>query len=87
MDDKIYVEIQWEEDGGWRKDISRSLASIHFQVMGARAQEKSLCCPRKVTDWSKQHEVLGFFLDTDELTISLPIRKIKELKEKLAQWT
>lgn len=63
-------------------------ASIYFQAMRVRALgEEPLWSQKKVADWSTQHEVLFFFSDTDELTVSLPIRKSKELKEKLAQWT
>lgn len=41
---------------------------------------------KKATGWSTQHEVLDFFLDTDEFTIPLPTRKSKELRERLAWW-
>lgn len=48
--------------------------------------EEPLLSQKKATDWSTQHETLGFFLDTNDLTISLSLRKSKELKDKLAHW-
>ena len=36
MDDAISVEVQWDLEGARCLDLSRSLASIHFQAMGER---------------------------------------------------
>ncbi|CAN0532247.1 unnamed protein product, partial [Laminaria digitata] len=41
---------------------------------------------KKVTDWAPKQEVLGFDLDTERMTISLPARKINELHEMLEDW-
>ena len=41
---------------------------------------------KKVTDWAPRPEVLGFDLDTERLTISLPGGKINQLPEMLEEW-
>ena len=87
MDDAISVEVQWEKTGDRCLDLSRSLASIHFQAMGERGvEEEPLLSPKKVTNWSTQHEVLGFWLDTVKMSISLPDRKVKDFQERLEEW-
>ena len=60
---------------------------VHVQAMGERAVgEEPLLSHRKVTDWAPQQEVLGFDLDTEKMTISLPARKVKKLRELLEEW-
>ena len=67
--------------------MAQSLASIHFQDMRVRAQgEEPLLSHKKVTDWAPQQEVLGFDLDREKMTISLPARKVKELRKLLEEW-
>ena len=86
-DDAVSVEVQWEPDGGRCLTMAQSLASIHFQVMGEREEgEEPLLSNKKVTDWAPQQEVLGFDLDTEKMTISLPARKVRELRELLEEW-
>ena len=36
---------------------------------------------KKATDWVPQQEVLGFDLDSEKMTISLPTKKIRESQE------
>ena len=75
-----------EPDRGRCIALAQSLASIHFQAMGERAEgEETLLSPKKVTDWPPKQEVLGFDLDTEKMTISLPTRKVKELQEVLEE--
>ena len=51
MDDAVSVEVQWESDGGRCLALAQSLASIHFQAMGERAEgEEPLLLHKKVTD-------------------------------------
>ena len=37
--------------------------------------------------WAPQREVLGFWLDTEVLSISLPQRKVDGITERLAAWS
>ena len=67
MDDAVSVEVQWESDGGRCLALAQSLASIHFQAMGERAEgEEPLLSHNKVTDWAPQQEVLGLDLDSEK---------------------
>ena len=48
--------------------------------------EESLLPHEKVTDWSPRQEVLGVDLETERMTITVPCRKINELREILQDW-
>ena len=51
MDDGDSLEAQWDPDGGRCSALVQSLASIHFQAMGERAEgEEPLLLHKKVTD-------------------------------------
>ena len=41
---------------------------------------------KNVIDWAPRQEVLGFDLDTERMTTSLPNREINELQEMLQEW-
>ena len=53
---------------------------------GERAEGEEPLLWHKVTDWATQQEVLGFDLDKERMTISLPARKISELQKMLEDW-
>ena len=57
---------------------------MHFQAIGERGVEGE---PRlshtNVIDWSPRQEVVGFTLDTEAMTISLPLRRMFDLQERL----
>ena len=40
---------------------------------------------KKLTDWAPRQEVLGLTLDTEAMAISLPLRKLCELQERLEE--
>ena len=87
MDDAISIEVQWEKGGGRCLDLSRSLASIHFEAMGERCEgEEPLLSQKKVTGWATQQEVLGYDIDTESMTIALPPRKVDDLRAQVAKW-
>ena len=72
--------------GGRCIALAPSLASIHFQAMAERREGgESLLSHKKVTDWAPQLELLGFNLDMEKLTTSLPPRNIRELQELLEE--
>ena len=87
MDDAVSVEVQWEPDGGGRcLALSQSLESIHFQPMGERAEGKEpMLSHKKVTDWAPQQDVVGFDLDMERMTVSLPAKKVLELRKLLEE--
>ena len=62
------MEAQWEADGERCLTLSQSLASIHFQAIGERAEVvKPLLSHTRATDWGLQKEVLVFDLDTERI--------------------
>ena len=79
------VEVQWDSDGGRCLALVQSLSSIHFQAMRERAErEEPLLSRKKVANWAPQQDVLGFDLDMQRMTISLPakVREVQELLEE-----
>ena len=87
MGDAISIEVQWDKEGGRCLDLSRSLASIHFQAMGERCEgEELLLSHLKVTGRATQQEVLGYDMDMEGMTIALPARGVDELRARVAEW-
>ena len=69
-------------------DLSQSLAFIHEQAMGERSEgEVPLLERKKVTGWATRHEVFGYDIDTESMTIVLPTRKVEHLRARVAEWT
>ena len=86
MDDYIWVEVQWDAEGGRCLGLSRSLAFIHDQAMGERSEgEEPLLSREKVTGWATQREVLGYDIDTESMTIALPTRKVDDLRAQVEE--
>ena len=87
VDDAISVEVQWRDDGARCKALTVSLADAHFQAMGERAEGEEPLLPRgKMTEWATAQEVLGLWLDTEDMTVGLPQRKLEDLRQRLAGW-
>lgn len=56
--DAISVEVQWAEEGGLYLDMSQSLASILFQVVGARGVgDERKGSHKNVRGWGLRQEV------------------------------
>ena len=88
MDDAISVEVRWDTEGARCLDLSRSLAFIHEQAMGERFEgEEPLLSRKKVTGWATQQEVLGYDIDTESMTITLPTWQVDDLRSRVAEWT
>ena len=87
MDDEVPVEVQWAAEGGRCLALSQALVPNDHQATGERAVgEEPLLSHKKVTDRAPPQKVLGFDLGTEIMTISLPDRKINELREMLEEW-
>ena len=87
VDDAISVEVQWTEEGTRCKALTASLADAHFQAMGERGAEEEPLVPRKkMTGWVTAQEILGFWVDTEEMTVGLPERKLDDLRHRLGCW-
>ena len=86
MDDAISIDVQRGKEGRRYLDLSRSLASTHFQAMcGKCAGEEPLLSHERVTGWTTQQEVLGYDIDTESMTFALPARKVDDLRARVAK--
>ena len=87
VDDGILVELQWWPDGRRCLRAVQSLASDHFRLLGERGvSDPPLLSARKTTNWDTQLEVLGWIIDTEALTVTLPSHKRLKLHTILAEW-
>ena len=87
VDDGILVELQRWLDGRRCLRAVQSLASDHFRLLGERGvSDPPLRSVRKITDWDTQLEVLGWIIDTEALTVTLPSHKRLKLQKLLAEW-
>ena len=84
LDDAISVEVQWKKDGTRCKALTASLADAHFKAMGERGQGEDSLLPRKMTGWSTAQEILGLWVDMEDVTVGLPQRKLEDLRHRLA---
>lgn len=74
-------------DGRRRLRAVQSLATDHFRLLGDRgASDPPLISPTKVTNFETRLEVLGWVLDTEQLTISMTDRKQHRLSRLLHAW-
>ena len=65
----------------------QSLASDHFSLLGERGVSvPPLLSTSKITDWDTRLEVLGWIIDAEALTVTLPSRKRLKLRSLLAEW-
>ena len=81
VDDVITVEVQW------REAFTASLEDVHFSAKGERAGGEEPLLPRKkMTGWATAQEVLGLWLDTEDMTVGRPLRKLEDLRQRLAKW-
>lgn len=87
VDDAVSVEAKHEPDGGRCIVLSKSLASIHHLLLGERGEgQEPVLSHKKTTDWAPQMEVLGYAVDTEAMTIGLPVAKVQGIREVLVRW-
>lgn len=76
VDDGILVEVRFFADGRRCLHAVRSLASDHYRLLGNRGTNNPpLLSPAKITNFETRLEVLGWTLDTHELSIPMTPRK------------
>ena len=72
VDDAISVDVQWKEDGARCKALTVSLADAHNQAMWERRGGEEPLVPRKkMTGWSTAQEILGMWVDIEDMVIGL----------------
>ena len=87
VDDGVLIEVRFFEDGRRCLKAIQSIASDHFRLLGVRGpSDPPLLAKSKLTDFSTRLEVLGWVLDTHELTLTLPERKHDKLRRVLDEW-
>ena len=80
VDDAVAGEVQWRKDGTRWRSLSASLADAQFQMMEERRGEDEPLLPRKkMTGWPIAQGILGICVDTDDMTVGLPERKLEDL--------
>ena len=87
VDDALYVELESFLGGKRCIRASQSFASDSFRLFGNRdSGEPPLFAQEKTTPWDTRVEMLGWMIDTVAMTISVPLAKIAQLRELLAEW-
>lgn len=77
LDDAMLAEIQHFSDGCRCLQSSGALASDHFRLFGERAEnDPPILAAKKASNWDTCVEVLGWYSDTVEMTIRLPVDKL-----------
>lgn len=57
-----------------------SPAGAHFQAMGVIGEGEEPVVPRKFTGWLTAQEILGLWMDTKNMTVGPPQRKLENLQ-------
>ena len=87
VDDGILVEVQWWPDGRRCMRAVQSLASDHFRLLGERgASDPPLLSAGKIMNWDTCLEVLGWIVNTESLTVTVPTPKRLKLRVLLSEW-
>ena len=82
LQDGILVELQWSPDGRRCLRAVQSLASEYFRLLGERGvSDPLLMSARKITDWEPKLEGLGWIIDTEALTVTLPSHERLKLQK------
>lgn len=67
-------------------DVSTSLAGVQFERGRGREQRDELVLAPKDYCMGNEIRKLGFCVDTESMTISLPQKKVDDLVEWLSEW-
>lgn len=87
VDDGVLVEARFFADGRRCVRAIQSSASDHFRLLGRRGpSDPPLLSREKITDFATRREVLGWVLDTQQLTVSMTPHKRLKLDSVLAAW-
>ena len=87
VDDGVLVEARFFRDGRRCLRAVQSIASDHFRLLGTRGpKDPPLLSSEKITDLATRLEVLGWILDTQQLTVTMPAHKQQKLARVLSEW-
>lgn len=88
VDDGIMIEVYWWPDSRRCRRAVQSLAYDHVRLLGeSRASELPFLSASKITNWDTILEVLGWIVDTETLTVTLPPLKRGKLHKLLMAWS
>ena len=80
-------KLQWQSDGRRCLRAVQSLVSDHFRLLGERdVFDAPLLSAKKTITWDTQLRVLGWIIDPEALTATLPSHKRLKLHKILAEW-
>ena len=86
-DDGILVEVQLFQDGQRCIRALQSLAFDHFRLLGERGlDDPAPLSAQKITSWDSRLEVLGWIVDPDEMSVTMPPAKMQKLRRLMAEW-
>ena len=87
VDDGVLVEAKFFRDSRRCRRAVKSLASEHFRLLGTRGpNDPALLSKENITDFSTRLEVLGWILDTQQLTVTMPTQNQQKLARVLGNW-
>ena len=89
VDDGVLVEARFFQDGRRCRRAVQSLASDHFRLLGIRGPNDPPLLSKekkKNTNFTTRLEVLGWILDTQQLTVTMPPQKQQKLGRVLREW-
>ena len=87
VDDGVLVEARFFKDGRRCRRAVQSLAPDHFRLLGIRGpNDLPLLSKEKITDFNTRLEVVGWILDTQQLTVTMPTQKQQKLASVLGEW-
>lgn len=66
---------------------TKSAVYDHLRMLGSSADNPvPVMSAKKLTNWTVAQEILGFVIDTQNMRISVPPRKIDEIRDLLRKW-
>lgn len=57
----------------------------HFQTMREKREGEKLLLPRKIMGWSTAQIILAIWIDTEDVAVGLPLKKLEDLQYRLAR--
>lgn len=75
-------------EGGWREAqaLTVSLADAHFRRWVRGKGEDPLVPRKKMAAWPRAQEIIGLWIDTEDMTVGLLQRKLEELRHRVESW-
>ena len=87
VDDGLLLEGRFCSDGRRCSRAMQSIGSDYFRLLDSRDQNKPpLLAPKRVTNFETRLEMLGWIIDTKNLTVSMTPSKLEKLHRLRGDW-